>query len=174
MKQIYATLFFAFSFLLGFAQDYNLSFEQWDSVQHHIEPRMWGTFNALSEFGLIPGAERTTDAVDGQYALKLRTDSVPVGVAVLGTIYTASAVIKPGRPYALRPDSVKFFYKCTINGGDSCAIVFIFTRWDLATDTQKLVGRAVRKDFITISNYTYFSMPVQYFEPNMPDSMGIV
>ena len=76
MKQIYTATFFVFSFLLAHSQDYNLSFEQWDSVQHHIEPRMWGTFNGLSEFGLISGAERTTDAVDGQYALKLRTDSV--------------------------------------------------------------------------------------------------
>ena len=64
MKQIYTATFFVFSFLLAHSQDYNLSFEQWDSVQHHIEPRMWGTFNGLSEFGLIPGAERTTDAVD--------------------------------------------------------------------------------------------------------------
>ncbi|MCX6199648.1 MAG: T9SS type A sorting domain-containing protein [Bacteroidetes bacterium] len=174
MKQIFTILFFSSLLLTSYSQDYNLNFEQWDSLTNYTELHNWGTFNQLSAGGGIKaGAVRTTDAVSGNYALKLVTGSVPIGVAVLGQIYIASAVIKPGRPFALRPDSVQLFYKDSVVGGDSSAMVFIFTRWDIPTDTQKLVGRVIKKTYATISEYTYLSLPVEYLDSGMPDSMGI-
>ena len=171
MKQLFTLLTVITQVCTVFSQDYNFNFENWTNHGTYVSPDEWSSFNTLVPLGLPPGTIKSTDAASGNFALQLVTDSIPVGVAVLGVIYTSSGVIKPGRPwYSGRPDSIKLFYKNTIVAGDSSAMVFFFTKWDATADTQMIVGRAIHRNKITVPNYTEVLMPVEYFHADQPDS----
>lgn len=166
---IFILFFAAFT---GFAQDYNFSFENWLDHGTFEEPEYWGTFNAVAIVGVQ--AHKDTDAMHGNYSLKLATQSIPAGVAVLGIINPSSGLIKPGRPFTHRPEKVTCWYRTKLVNGDSSAIVFTLTKYDHAGDSVIRVGFAGMLFYSDVPEWTLLELPFEYYSNETPDSLGVI
>lgn len=149
----------------------NQSFENWTSAGSYDDPDNWSTLNsATSTFGVITAQKATgTDVHTGNAAILLKTLWVLIqnanGLATTGTINVANQTIDGGIPYTLRPDSLTGWYKCDPQGVDFGFVDF--TLLDAAgTDT---VGFAhFQTPNAAVSTYTYFSVPIVYYNTNVP------
>jgi len=155
-----------------FAQNYNFSFENWLDHGTFEEPEYWGTFNPVAIVGVQ--AHKDTDAVHGNFALKLATQAIPAGVAVLGTINPSSGLIKPGRPYTQRPEKVTCWYKTKLINGDSSAIVFNLTKYDPVLDSTIQVGFAGMIFYHDVPDWTLLELDFEYYTADVPDTLGII
>lgn len=156
----------------GNAQDYNFSFETWLDHGAFEEPEYWGTFNPVAIVGIQ--AHKDTDAMHGNYSLKLASQNIPAGVAILGTINASSGLIKPGRPYAHRPEKVSCWYKTKLVNGDSSAIVFNLTKYDPLFDSTIQVGFAGRIFYNDVTEWTLLELDFEYYTEDMPDTLGVI
>ncbi len=172
MKKIYTLLFFLAISSVAYPQALpNASFDNWTNAGSYDDPDNWSTLNAAtSGFGAITAQKATgADIHTGSAAIKLITLFVLIqnanGIATTGNINVAAQTIDGGIPYTLRPDSLTGWYKCDPQGGDYGFVDFSLL--DAAgTDT---VGFAhFQTPTSAVSTYTYFSVPIVYYNANTP------
>jgi len=149
----------------------NNGFEDWNDVVYFEEPAGYSTTNMFAFFtGTAPNATKTTDAVTGDYALRLETilteEGELAGAAFIGEIDGQS--IKGGIPYNVRPDSLTGYAHFDIKSGDTGYVAAIFKKFGLP------IGYAYAQ-FIGIQEaYTYFSIPTEWLFPIIsPDTVAI-
>ncbi|MCX6275967.1 MAG: T9SS type A sorting domain-containing protein [Bacteroidetes bacterium] len=172
MKIIYSLLFVITFYSAAFSQALpNQSFDNWTNAGSYDDPDNWSTLNAAtSGFGAITAQKATgNDVHTGAAAIKLVTLFVLIqnanGIATTGTINVGNQTIDGGIPYTLRPDSLTGWYKCDPQGADYGFVDFSLLN-AAGTDT---VGFAhFQTPNAAINTYTYFSVPVVYYNANTP------
>lgn len=164
----------------------NGGFETWETHALGYEnPVGWDNPNAvLSLFALTP-VTPSTDAAVGNFSALLESkllstggvDFVIPGVVTLGTFVVDyinnTANLVGGIPFTDRPIALKGSYKNYPAAGDSTMIVAIFTRWVPAKGKRDTIGFAGMFPKATISTWTNFSIPINFFTEDAPDSMNI-
>jgi hypothetical protein len=171
MKKLYILLISVLISSASFSQALpNPGFDNWTNAGSYDDPDNWNTLNSVtSNFGALTVQKATgADVHSGAAAIKMITLSVlgqnANGLATTGTINIAGATVDGGIPYTLRPDSITGWYKCAPQGVDFGFVDF--TLFDAASDT---VGFAhFQTPFTAVSAYTYFSLPIIYYNANTP------
>ncbi|HNS11461.1 MAG TPA: PCMD domain-containing protein [Bacteroidia bacterium] len=148
----------------------NASFENWSNFGIYEDPDNWNTLNSSTAvLGVLTCLKATgADTHSGTNAIKLTTKNVigqnANGIATTGTINTSTQTISGGIAYTGRPDSIAGWYKYTSVGGDNGFVAFVLL--DASNDT---IGFAnFTTPAATVSNYTYFSMAINYFNSGTP------
>ena len=173
MKTFYALLFAITFYSAAFSQALpNQSFDNWTNVGgNYDDPDNWSTLNAAtSGFGAITAQKATgNDVHTGAAAIKLVTLFVLIqnanGIATTGTINVGNQTIDGGIPYTLRPDSLTGWYKCDPQGAD-----FGFVDFSLldAAGTDTVGFAHFQTPNAAVNTYTYFSVPIVYYNANTP------
>jgi len=174
----------------------NMDFENWYENHYSIiypgnfywEPNSdgnwntWETGNSASEILNVFPTERTEDAVNGSYAVRMETKSI-FGQPAAGNIFTGHFIADMfnsqalfGVPFTGTPDAFRGYYKYTpgdISGSpDTCAIYAILSKWN---GTQRVeIAKAELYQHQTVAEYTYFDLEFEYFSSDIPDSISIV
>ena len=180
MKRIFLGFSFSFFFFhFSFSQNPtpNAGFESWnyDTCVNVFEvPDNWDQLNCATSLLGVLTCLKATDAHSGTFAAKLITKIVdtPFGTDTAnGIISTGHLIIIPpygvegGIPFTQRPDSIYGWFKYFPTAADSLQIEF-----DLFGVNHDTVGTALFQTGQTISTYTRFSAPINYFSGATPDT----
>ena len=158
----------------------NGDFELWET-EGSLEAVEWESSNLYSP-NHTP-VERSTDAVEGDFAMKITTQpvvfgDVPMGFARLGEIEGVegeedSTVIGPRFPVTGgMPSSLTIRYKYTPNGVDSAAVLVAYTKWDAVEEYSEVVGWSLGVLPATGGGYDSVEVLTQVW--GEPDSLAIV
>lgn len=179
-------LFFA---LTGIAQNDTLpnsGFEVWvqDTLQDYENPEYWDSPNEeTAAFGVVTVEKDSLDPFQGKYAARMTTRIVQFGikspgVLTLGNIdidlISASAEITGGVPYKQRPAYFKGTYKYLPENGDSCSIIAVFFRFVPTKGKRQNIGLASFSTSDTVSDWTDFSVEVNWTNDTLPDSVNVI
>ena len=162
MKKYYSIILFFSLFTASInAQEIpNGGFEEWETMQgFNAEfPTGWITSNFLGvAAGLEPNAVKTTDAYQGTYAIKLSTvDGFYTDEHLVGTALYDGALDKT-------PSELRGYYKTSLVGDDVAYISID------VIGAGSFIGGAVIEFESSQSDYTYFSVPIDYIVEN-PDA----
>ncbi len=171
------SLFFACS---SPAQDItpNSGFEMWTLKTvptQYLVPDSWDQLNDETNFIGILTCVQSTDAHSGTFAAKLITKAVQIGPikdTANGIITTGHLVTVPpygiygGVPSHVRPDSIYGWIKYEPTPGDSCQI-----QLQLFAANNDTIGEALYQTAQTLTSYTRFSAPVNYYSSDDPDTI---
>lgn len=188
-KTLLFGLLISFTFGSAFSQEAqvpNGGFETWEThVLGYETPVGWDNPNAvLALFGLTP-VTPSEDAAGGTFSALLESkllqatdgEFVIPGVVTLGTFVVDyinnTATLEGGIPFTDRPIALKGSYKNYPAAGDSTMIVAIFTRWVPAKGKRDTIGFAGMFPKETIDTWTNFSIPVNFFTEDAPDTMNV-
>lgn len=153
------------------------NFETWDSSQGYLNPAKWYSLNTLTQFGYPATLERTTDAHSGNFAVLLESKNGTFGD--LTGLLVSGELIQPNGspdftkiklPFTLRPGKVNYYFKSDPEPGDTCAVMFMLTRWNAAMQKADTVGIASSKHGDSIGIYQLAEVNIEYFLPLTPDS----
>ncbi|MFA9220758.1 MAG: T9SS type A sorting domain-containing protein, partial [Sediminibacterium sp.] len=158
----------------------NGDFENWTAGS----PDSWATYNDLAALiGINPApVTQESPAPSGNSYLKavsrfsiLAGDNFP-GLALLGNADPISGTGSNGVPFTQTPIFFSGVYKHeTVSPNDTMLIVCQLSKWDPITNSQIAVGTALAFNFGTsVSNWTNFSLPIQYQTTDTPDSLSII
>lgn len=179
-------IFISFA-LFGQQQVPNGDFENWEThVLGFENPLGWDTPNAsLALFGLTPVVP-SDDAAHGSFSALLEskllsaTDGgqfVIPGVVTLGTFVVdyvnLTATLEGGVPFSDRPLALKGSYKNFPASGDSTMVVVIFTRYLPAKGKRDTIGVGAMFSSAVMDTWTEFSVPINFFNEESPDTMNI-
>lgn len=161
----------------------NNGFNQWTDVGTY-DPDNWDSpnkvLNLKSIDTLIYSASRSTDAVSGNYALRLTTDRTSTdfpndqfstGFIVNGHFDVQTGDFK-GVPFAAKPEKLTFHYKNAPQGNDTAIAAVLFTRYTNGSDSI-IAGRTHR---LPVSgSYQKEELEIDWsFASHDPDSVTIV
>ncbi len=166
--------------VLGQQQIPNNSFENWSGTDTLELDDAWYSLNVITQDYPNYGALRTTDAYDGQYALKLvsgKVDATPFGFPLIDTtaeeslgIFTTQGPID-GIPFTDRPNKLTFYYKYspgTYPSGivDTGLLYFKFSgpNGNIGEGIFRFYGNAV-------TQYTYAEVPITWWNNDTPDTL---
>ena len=142
----------------------NNSFEYWFSP---TMAQNWETTNIFLPPGLAT-CTWDTNAYSGNYAMRLKTikvdDILIPGVATLGHVEINS--VSGGVPFTSRPNSLSGFVKHP--GLDSIFIAIQFFK------NGQMIGGGSWGATDSIISYTSFSVPIEFFSNENPDTVNIV
>jgi len=169
-----------FTFHFSSAQDItpNSGLEMWTLVTsptQYLNPDSWDQLNDETNFIGILTCVQSTDAHSGNFAAKLITKYVDLGIikdTANGIITTGKLITVPpygnygGVPSHERPDSIYGWIKYQPVAPDSCQIEI-----DLRTAAGDTVGKAKFQTGLTLTTYTRFSAPVIYKSSENPDTI---
>lgn len=159
----------------------NGDFEEWDTLPTFVNPKGWHSLNELTAFGFDPSLEITTDAHQGNFAVKL--------ISVAGQFNDLSGVLSTGpmlnamgnpdfskikMPFTSKPSHLKFYYKAFPAMGDTCAIMLVLTKWNQALQKSDTVGQAGLTFPDTVDSYTKAVLEITYSLPMPPDSAFLI
>ncbi|WP_028978861.1 PCMD domain-containing protein [Sporocytophaga myxococcoides] len=152
----------------------NAPFTSYDQADH------WASGNDLLQLatGVQPPTEKTTDAQNGTYAVKLTSrkafNQLAAGNLYLGTfklnIMNPASSAKFGIPYTDKPTGFNVYYKYNPVNGDSCSIAIYLFKWNSVNKSRDTVGIGYFQTNQEVSNYTLLSVPVTYKSQVTPDS----
>ena len=188
-------ILFISSAIFAQEQPENPGFEEWENVgfdDQFLEPVNWSslkTANPEELANVSPSVlERSTDAHSGQYSVHLISKSafsiVANGILTNGRvfadfnpqdayIYTDPDNSSWNTPLTGRPDSLVGYYKYISmenDGPEILAVLHIGTTSTPADDTSGWVGKAKAViTFETVSEWTRFSIPFQYYQDVNPE-----
>jgi hypothetical protein len=142
----------------------NGDFENWNTSVR-TEPVEWASFDFLGDTSEI--VTRTTDAITGQYAVRIETKALSsfqdtVGYLTSGALFGSSQ--GNGQPFANSIDTLCGYYKYSGIGNDSATINVIFYANGASIDVAA-------KSLGDEANYTYFEIPFQL--TSTPDTVKI-
>jgi len=144
----------------------NGNFEQWN-ISSYEEPDQWANFNSTGVFfGEYP-AKKTTDCVQGSYALNLQT--FIIGSDTISGLVKSSATNNWNSgafPLNQRFTSLSGNYKFLPENHDSMSIVM------LVYHNDTIAGYSFAFFGDTVPQYTHFDIPIYYSENffGIPDS----
>ncbi|GAB4132053.1 MAG: hypothetical protein Fur0041_03030 [Bacteroidia bacterium] len=182
MKKIYIALaLVASSFALSAQQLPNNSFENWGSAPYY-EPTGWFTFNFATASYPSYGAIKDTDAYDGLYSLKLRSDHfdlTPFGWPIVDTMaYAAIGSISQsgpiyGVPFTGRPVKLTFYYKYTPGTpqGNDVDTARVYVRFGNNGNT---IGDGEKKIYgAAVNTWTYGEITINWTSASNPDTCKV-
>ena len=128
-------------------------------------------------------ADKTTDCVQGNYAVKLTSSSFqPTGTLIFIPGYVGASVldipnatVHLGKPYALRPQKLQAYYKYAPVSGDSALFQVLLTKYN----TELSKRDTISYDRITVksavANYTLMDISLTYNDMiNNPDTLTLL
>ena len=140
MKTLYTFLLLMFITTLINAQIPGGSFETWQTATfeypQHADWTVYHEETSMEKFGLL---EKSSDASDGNYAIKLSTfGTYDFGYVLYGQVEDGPS---GGIPFADDPTEVTISYKCTMAAGDSAQIwVWLYSGGSRITEDNFKVG----------------------------------
>jgi hypothetical protein len=159
----------------------NGSFENW-SGPPNSEPTGWFTLNSITSNYPTYGAVITSDAYDGNYALKLisgRVDATPFGFPKIDTTAMAALGIltpqgpKYGVPFTSKPQKLSFYYKY-FPGSTPPGVVDTGHINIKFTNMGADVGEGIFRFYGSpVSSYTYAEILISWFSSATPDTLII-
>lgn len=166
----------------------NLSLEMWTDFGNYEEPSggVWTTANKTVDLapGIVPETTlKSTDAHSGTYAARMVTARWPIvnllltGTLATGTFNTTATPpdnLQMGMPFTGRPDKFKGWYKYNAQGGDSCDIYAILSKWNTGTNQRETVGEAWLRSDQAVTAYTQYDLSFTYTSGDTPDTISIV
>ncbi len=187
---VFVVFFFSMSFFsYGQTPIPNSDFEQWNTFPDYEDPVGWDTPNeeisAIPIFGTTT-VTKSTDHYTGIYSARLESKDVFLiggipGFMTCGTLNIDSSTllfeVTGGAPVYDIPTHLKGYYKFLPKGGDSCAIgIGLFKTYidTVSGNTTVVVGVGSFSTKDTIPDWTYFSVWIDYFIPDQPDTMNII
>jgi hypothetical protein len=161
----------------------NAGFESWIDQGNYEEPEYWDTPNDETVFFPFYTAVvmKSTDHQAGTYSAKLVTQNVfPFGnvpgfltlgnldIDLAGLTYSLTG----GVPITDMPTHLMGYYKFFPQGGDSCSIGLLLTRFNMGvTDT---IGYGYFSTHDTVADWTHFSAWIVYDTVIQPDTMNVM
>jgi hypothetical protein len=159
----------------------NGDFENWTD-QYHIQ--YWDGLNYDGGFINFHTFLRTDDAHSGNYAAQVQTINNSIigilpGIAFTGNIdfnpSTFEYTFKVGVPVQGRPSGLNGFFKYSPSGGDSLALVVGMFKWNQEENDLDSIGGGFFFTSGTVNSYTGFTIPIQYFFPDLEaDTMYVM
>lgn len=145
------------------------------------DPDDWQTPNASTTILQIYSTTKSTDAAQGVYSAKLETKSVggfnTPGVITLGKFnvdyVNFTAYLTGGIPFTEKPTSLSGSYKNLPAAGDSTLIIVYLTKYNTAESKTDTIGLGVKYNTETIASWTDFSIPINYYNTEDPDTMNL-
>jgi len=210
------SLLFALSFLLSAlgtrAQIVNASFENWQVDTNkfaglspylnpdtftYTDPVGWTSTNSITELpalGSISFVNRDTNAYEGQYAVRVITDTISasgqslilpgfllngtfpisIGNLIVGANITPTAVKGSGQPFSQRLSTLNGYYNYKpvfnphTNSYDTCLI------WATLRNGSTVIANAIFKSTDSTGGYQPFSASFNYLSCEMPDTLVIL
>lgn len=163
-------------------------FETWtDFVQGEVTYDVpagdwWDGLNYLSVIGGPITAEKTTDAYDGSYALRLETKPWGEDLTIPGIL--ASGYFDPeqpigenliiGKPYTNKPVNFNGFLKYSPADNDTLVIFVALTKFDSNENIRDTIATGEYTYSGLIETYTPFTVPIEYTESINPDSVHVI
>ncbi|MHC1706686.1 MAG: T9SS type A sorting domain-containing protein [Bacteroidales bacterium] len=149
----------------------NSSFEDWTLLTLFEEPTGFITTNFQSFLTTgQPNVSRSTDACNGNYALRLETVSFGSEMIPGGIFIGAPGPdgIAGGIPYTGHPEQVQICLRHDLNPGDTGAMMVIFKTngWP--------VGTAFFQFYDSVPIYNYWVINIDWVPDIMPDSVMFV
>ncbi|MBP7076131.1 MAG: PCMD domain-containing protein [Bacteroidales bacterium] len=167
----------------------NMDFEDWQQSSTFIPywiclpTSTWASGNpAATITGTYP-TYRTEDSQSGSFAACLETLDI-YGNTASGNLFTGwfeSAFINSqahfGVPFTGKPTAFRGWYKYTPanqSGGtiDTCSIYAVLSRWNGSERVE--IARAELYTYTTVSSYTYFDLPFNYYNSLIPDTIAVI
>ncbi len=184
MKKLLLLIFTVWTIQLSAQLIPNNSFESWTiATAGHEDPDNWATANPTTNvFPLyVVTTEKTTDAYDGSFAVKMTSTNVLTlvspGLITLGdfsvNLFTQVSTLTGGINFNLHPDKVNFHYKFSPASGDS----FRMGLWMLRDDGSEVpdtVATALFDGFDTQTEYTFQSIDIEYRSELEPEILNII
>ena len=164
-------------FGVGNAQIVNSDFEDWSPHGGSCEsPDDWGTLKGSTGLlGVCTTQKDTVNVQSGVAALRLETEFIgppfnqtAPGICTNGSINTTSQDIEGGDAFTLRPDTMTGWYIAAPVNGDEYSFRALFMN---GADT---IGRAGWSDTTTVTTYTRFAAPVDWWTSQVPDMVQIL
>lgn len=154
----------------------NENFEEWENNSAFEEPEGWVTRNDLyPEFGIPQTVIKSTDAAEGNYAVKMETFSYVIDATtyLIPSYMVYGQDINAGVPYTWnkRLKKISFYYKYIPNGVDTGAFVLLMAYKD------KNSGRYITHGGVSMlivnpqTTYKKFELPVYYSSDHKCDTM---
>jgi len=177
MKTIFHYASFTLLLITGpvVAQIPNAGFESWEDHIDYIEPSGWMTLNEIM-FMLEeePSVEQISPGHSGTYAARITSVDVPglgiyPGLMITGDPETGME----GFPYAQRPVSLTGMWKVDVPTGDMASVNVLLSRWDPLIEDREIIAYGSLEVQGTVSQWTEFTVALDYFEPGVPDSASI-
>ncbi len=149
----------------------NSGFEDWTFIEYFEDPNAYSTTNTVTFYnGSQPNVTKTTDAVSGNYALRLETintaDGVLWGAALIGE--PSENTFVGGIPYDQRPDSLTGYVKYNVADNDTAYVAAVFKKFGVP------IGIAFGQFTGIQDEYQYFSVPIGWLVSIVsPDTLAI-
>lgn len=149
----------------------NYNFEDFDTLQLDIPSGWQIASDAPVNITPLPPVSRTTDAAEGQYAVKLETMNAPAAnlpvSAAIATQQTGGGQNRPGFPVYYRCQTFNGYYKYQPVGADTMNLyIQMFKNGNVIANSYMQVGAAT-------NGYVQFSLPINYYTTDIPDSGAI-
>lgn len=186
MTKYITPILFLFALLgkaFGQEQLPNGSFENWSAraTNIHEEPTGWFSLGELKKFSYPATTSQTTDAHSGNYAVLLETKPGPSS-DIPGLLLSNNMLDSNSQPdfnrnqiaFQSRPVSANFWYKATLQSGDSCIFQMTLTQWNAQTSKRDTVGQAQWFAPQTSSSYAKAIVTFAYYSTAQPDSASII
>jgi hypothetical protein len=159
---------FFVSFQLNlYSQILNAGFENWNT---NNDPENWFS---LDVFGFADGVQQSSDSHSGASAAKFEIVSVG-GLGIRHFPILWSGDIGNGFPVAQRYGSLNGFYKFITTTGDALLMIeVIMTKYNSSMGFSIAVGEGNLLTFQEVSSYSEFSVPITYFDEEVPDTIEI-
>ena len=162
----------------------NSGFENWTTTQLVVQsPNSWVTLNLLGLTSFTFPVTKSTDKHSGSYAAKCETvslqlvDTMPAqvfpGFIALGDFDLLTQTGGFGVPFTSRPDSMVFWAKSNLLGGDTAIAYVQLSKWNATLSGQDIIGAGEVLFTESLSSYKRFSVPLTYNSSSTSDSLSI-
>jgi hypothetical protein len=139
------------------------------------DPTGWITFNGLTSLaGASPSCAQGSPGAVGSYYATVTTQNTSFGV-IQGIITVGDAASgATGFAYSSRPGALTGQWQYGIQSGDQGMVAVYLSKWNPGTQSADSVGAGVALLTGTVSGWSAFSVPIQYFNSNDPDTAYVV
>ena len=189
MKKIILLACFSFTMMISQAQVLtNAGFDSWNNLIFFYEPQGYVTTNYASVIlgtGGLPVANVSRSSSikhSGTYAAKLESyaqspgDQLGIpGAMIAGSLDLANVNIKPGFPYAGRPEELRGFFKYQSSTilPDSGIVSVALTKYDPLAGPLNIVGAGLGV-INPSSGFVELNIPIFYTGNDIPDTAIII
>lgn len=185
MKKVFTLLVLMFTALSVNSQTIpNAGFENWTTTQLIVpSPNSWFTLNLLGLSSFTFPVTKSTDKHSGSFAAKCETvslqlvDTIPAqvfpGLIALGDFDLLTQTGGFGVPFTSRPDSMVFWAKSNLLGGDSAIAYVQLSKWNNSLNSQDMIATGGIFFIENYSSFKRFSVPLTYNSSSTSDSLSI-
>jgi len=174
----------------------NMNFETWgypdSSGNKYQEPcgGVWSSSNGVSAQVDVITSTKTTDAQDGNFAVKIKSEGLFGGFVLAPGILFAGKFLSYnldlnellsnaefGVPFTNKPLNFNGYYKYISVNGDSAYVAVMLSKYNFQTKSKDTVGFGDFTVYNSISNYAEFNIGIDYnytAGSEVPDSVTVI